>query len=220
VILNTHHTHPWNLSPKEAILLQQELRQQVKVEVFNSDLRFVGGIDVGFRDEKARAAVAILSFPEMQLVEQVTAESAIPFPYVPGLLSFREAPVILAAMEQLPFLPDVFMLDGQGIAHPRRFGIASHLGVLLDMPTIGCAKSLLVGRWDGLAETAGSLAELMDGEEKIGMAVRTKDKCKPIIVSIGHRMDIDSAVRLVLACGRGYRLPEPTRWAHRIASVL
>ena len=218
MILNTHHTHPWNLSPKEAILLQQELRQQVTVEAFNPTLRFVGGIDVGFRDEKARAAVAILSFPEMQLVEQVTAESAIPFPYVPGLLSFREAPVILAAMEQLPFLPDVFMLDGQGIAHPRRFGIASHLGVLLDMPTIGCAKSLLVGRWNGLAETAGSLAELMDGEEKIGMAVRTKDKCKPIIVSIGHRMDIDSAVRLVLACGRGYRLPEPTRWAHRLAS--
>ena len=150
----------------------------------------------------------------------VTQIGAVPlaFPYIPGLLSFREAPAILAALAQLERLPDVLIIDGHGIAHPRRFGIACHLGVLLDMPVIGCAKSILVGRVAQLGEAAGSTASLVDKDECVGMALRTRAGVKPVFVTVGNRVNLETAVCFVLSCGRGYRLPEPTRLAHQAVS--
>lgn len=186
----------------------------------DDDIHWVAGVDVGFPrgSGTARAAIAVLDFPSLQLADQTTAELPTPFPYIPGLLSFREIPVILAAMENLLVTPDVLMTDGHGMAHPRRFGLASHLGVLLDLPTIGCAKSVFIGEHETLPEARGSTRPLVDGGETIGMAVRTRDKVKPVYVSIGQYVDLSSAVRVVLACGGGYRLPEPIRQADRLAS--
>jgi deoxyribonuclease V len=219
-------THPWNLSPAEAVQLQQRLRSQVRIEPLPGEITRVGGVDVGFgerhcsvrSDEVAHAAVVVLDCPGMRRVESAVAKVPVTFPYIPGLLSFREIPAILAAFEQLATFPDVLMVDGQGVAHPRRFGIASHLGVLLDRPTIGCAKSVLVGHYGSLGEAPGSTAELRDGDEVIGMVLRTRLGSKPLILSVGHRVDLSSALRLVLTCLRGYRLPEPTRLAHELAS--
>jgi deoxyribonuclease V len=213
------NAHPWDLTPDEAVRLQKLLRARVLVQALELErVQYVGGVDVGFRDEKARAAVVVLNFPALQVVEQAIAEIPVPFPYIPGLLSFRETPAILAALEQLKALPDVLICDGQGLAHPRRFGIACHLGVLLDRPTLGCAKSILVGRHGALSDAPGSTTELVVGEEVIGIVVRTRKDVKPVYISIGHRIDLPSAVNLVLACTRGYRLPEPTRLADRLAS--
>jgi deoxyribonuclease V len=207
------------LSPEEAVRLQQELRAKVAVQPLDLEsLRTVGGVDAGFRGEMTRAAVVVLSFPGLKLLDHAVAEIPTSFPYIPGLLSFRETPAILTALEQLENLPGALICDGQGLAHPRRFGIACHLGVLLDRPALGCAKSILVGRHGPLDETPGSTAELKAGEEVLGAAVRTRQGVKPVYVSIGHRFDLDSAVGLVLACAQGYRLPEPTRLADRLAS--
>jgi deoxyribonuclease V len=217
-------SHRWDLTPEEAVALQVEMRRRVIVAPLALDeLRYAGGVDVGFVDsrteqEKTRAAVVVLAYPSMQMVEQAVTEIPTPFPYIPGLLSFREIPAILAALEKLTALPDVFLCDGQGLAHPRRFGIACHLGVLLDRPSLGCAKSILVGRHGPLGEAQGSTAELVDRQETVGAAVRTRPGVKPVYISVGHRIDLPTAVRLALICGRGYRLPEPTRQADRLAS--
>jgi deoxyribonuclease V len=217
--LKLAHTHPWDLSPAEAIHLQEVLRTRVVEQPLNlQDLQTVGGVDVGFPGDQARAAVVVLSFPSLQLLDTSVAEVPVPFPYVPGLLSFRETPAILAALQQLESLPDAILCDGQGLAHPRRFGIACHLGVLLDLPTLGVAKSILVGRSGHLGEEPGSTAELKAGEEVVGAALRTRQAVKPVYVSIGNRIDLSSALELVMACNRGYRLPEPTRLADRLAS--
>ena len=217
--LRLAHAHPWDLTPQEAIQLQQKLRDQVVIQPLSLEgIRTVAGVDVGFREEKARAAAVLLSFPTLQLLEHTVAEIPVPFPYIPGLLSFRETPAILKALELLSALPDVILCDGQGLAHPRRFGIACHLGVLLDRPVLGCAKSILAGRHGPLDEAPGSTADLIAGEETIGAAVRTRQGVKPVYVSAGSRVDLASAVELVLACTRGYRLPEPTRLADRLAS--
>jgi deoxyribonuclease V len=217
--LSLSHAHRWDLTPGEAIQLQQELRERVLVQPLSlGQISTVAGVDVGFRDEKARAAAVLLSFPSLQLLEHAVREVPIPFPYVPGLLSFRETPAILNALEGLSVLPDVIVCDGQGLAHPRRFGIACHLGVLLDRPTLGCAKSILVGKHGPLGEEPGSTADLKAGGETIGAAVRTRQGVKPVYVSVGSRIDLPSAVELILACNRGYRLPEPTRLADRLAS--
>ena len=220
-ILELHHKHPWNLPPGEAIQLQQTLRSQMMVEPLDlAGVHRVAGVDVGFPEpETARAAIVSLSFPDLQPLEEKTAEIPLAFPYIPGLLSFREIPAILAVVEALSQLPDVFLVDGHGFAHPRRFGIACHLGVLLGMPTLGCAKSILVGRYGELADSAGSTADLLDREEVIGTAVRTRQGVKPVFVSIGHRIDLPSSTRLALLCGRGYRLPEPIRLADQLASM-
>jgi len=213
------HTHPWNLAPDEAVRLQQELRAHVRVEPLDlASLRRVAGVDVGFRGDLTRAAVVVLSFPDLQVMESAIAEIPTAFPYIPGLLSFREAPAILAALEQLEELPDAILCDGQGLAHPRRFGIACHLGVLLDRPTLGCAKSILVGRHAQLGEEPGATANLVDRGEVVGAALRGRAGVKPVYISIGHRIDLPSAVQLSLACAQGYRLPEPTRLADRLAS--
>ncbi len=211
--------HDWSLLPDEAIRLQVELSKKVVTMPLSETISTIGGVDVGYQEGKARAAIALLTYPAMYLINYAVSETPCSFPYIPGLLSFREAPAVLTALEKLTELPDVLLVDGQGIAHPRRLGIASHLGVLLDIPTIGCAKSPLIGHYEALGNNAGDTAPLIYNDEILGMAVRSKTGCKPVIVSIGHRCDLTSAVQLVLNCCRGYRLPEPTRLAHTIASA-
>jgi len=220
-IERARHAHAWDLPPGEAIQLQKQLRTQVIASTLADDvLQYVAGIDVGFPGKKeiARAAIVVLRYPSMEIVDQGLAEMPVSMPYVPGLLSFREIPVILAALENLAQPPDLLITDSQGIAHPRRFGLACHLGVLLDMPAIGCAKSILVGRHAQLPEKRGSSRDLIDKGEVIGSVVRTRDNVKPVYISIGHSVDLASAVRIIFNCGGGYRLPEPTRWAHKLAS--
>lgn len=212
--------HNWQVSVAEAKEIQRVLAAQV---VRRSELdapRLIAGVDISAEDSRgmARGAVVVLRSPELVVVEQSVVELGIGFPYVPGLLSFRETPLILAACERLTVTPDLFIADAQGIAHPRRLGLASHLGLVLDVPTIGCAKSILCGHHGDVGEEPGAYAPLRDGDEVIGAALRTKRGVKPVYVSIGHRVDLDAACHWVMACLRGYRLPEPTRLAHLAAA--
>jgi deoxyribonuclease V len=214
--------HDWNLTPGEAIEIQQRLRSLVKIEARTHEFKTIAGADISFNkfSETVYAGIVVLSFPGLQIVESVGVRSVARFPYVPGLLSFRETPSLLEAWDKLETMPDALMLDGQGIAHPRRFGIACHVGVLLDLPTIGCAKSILVGRHDELDPEAGSRAPLIDRGEQVGVALRTKKKVAPVYVSAGHLIDLDSAVDLVLKSTWKYRQPEPTRQAHLLVNRL
>jgi deoxyribonuclease V len=212
--------HPWDLPPREAVLLQQELRGRVVVVDRLGKVRHVAGVDVGFEQENriTRAAVAVLAFPSLELRDHVVARQPTRFPYIPGLLSFREIPAVLAALGRLTIVPELLLCDGQGIAHPRRFGIASHLGVLLDVPTIGVAKKRLIGVHGPVPAGRGEWTALRDGEETIGAVLRTRVGVKPLFVSPGHRVSLASAVEWTLACTTRYRLPETTRHAHRLAS--
>jgi len=210
--------HRWDISPREAIALQRELASRIIQKDVLPKITTVAGIDVGVKGGVARAAVVVMRFPELEIIEHVRAELPLAFPYVPGLLSFREAPAILEALAKLEHNPDVLIFDGQGYAHPRRMGIATHIGILLDHPTVGCAKSRLCGTFEEPGIERGSYSWLWDGKEIIGAVVRTRTRVKPVFVSVGHKMRLESAIDLVLQCGRGYRLPEPTRWAHRLAS--
>ena len=212
--------HPWDLTPKQAIALQLALRQEVVSEDRLGPVRRVAGVDVGFEQSGriTRAAVAVLAFPELQLVEYSIARLPTRFPYVPGLLSFREAPAVLAAIERLGTLPDLLLCDGQGIAHPRRFGIACHLGVLTGIPAIGVAKTRLTGTHDEVPNRRGAWQPLHDGDEVIGAVLRSKQNVKPIFVSIGHCATLPTAIHYVMACVTRYRLPQTTRFAHQLAS--
>jgi len=210
--------HPWEITPAEARHIQNELRDRVIRKDRFGKIKTVAGVDLGFKTDLARASVVVLSFPELQPVDSAVITGPVRFPYIPGLLSFREIPPLLSAFDQLNTEPDLVIADGQGIAHPRRFGLASHLGLILDKPTIGCAKSRLWGRHDEPEEEAGSTAYLYDKGEIIGAAVRTKSHTRVVYVSIGHRISLDSAIRLTLACCRNYRLPETTRCAHQAAA--
>jgi deoxyribonuclease V len=214
--------HNWNLTPSEAIEIQQRLRSLVKLETRTHEFKTIGGADISFNkfSETVYAGIVVLSFPGLQIVESVGVRSIAKFPYIPGLLSFREVPSLLEAWDKLEAMPDVLMLDGQGIAHPRRFGIACHVGILLDLPTIGCAKSILVGKHDQLDPAAGSRAPLIDRGEQVGVALRTKKNVAPVYVSAGHLIDLDSAVDLVLRATGRYRQPEPTRQAHLLVNRL
>jgi deoxyribonuclease V len=189
----------------------------VLVEPLVHQPQVIAGIDVSVKERQARAAVVLLSYPDLTPFQATKAAMPVSFPYVPGLLAFREGPVVLAALEQLDDRPDVLMFDAQGLAHPRRMGLATHLGVLLDMPAVGCAKSRLCGACVEPGEQKGSWTPLVDGDEVIGAVVRTRDRVRPVFVSIGHRVDLEASVSLVLGCATRYRLPEPTRWAHRVA---
>ena len=213
--------HKWNLSPREAIELQKQLQHEVVAEdKFPEPIKTVAGIDLGFdvKTDASRAVIVVLSFPELELIESAEAILPIQFPYVPGLLSFRETPVAIKALEKLQITPDLILCDGQGLAHPRRFGIACHIGLIANVPTIGVAKSILVGNFENLGETRGSLAPLIHKNEQVGVALRTKDKTQPVYVSVGHRISLETAVRYVLQCTPKYRLPETTRLADKMAS--
>ena len=216
--MNYQQLHPWEMTPAEARQIQNELRNEVISQDRFGDIKTVAGVDLGFKKDVARASVIVLSFPELQLIDWVLVESPVPFPYIPGLLSFRETPPLLKAFTQLNTEPDLIIADGQGIAHPRRFGIASHLGLILDRPTIGCAKSRLWGRHKQPNNEAGSIEYLYDKGEIIGAAVRTRSNVSVVYVSVGHRISLDSAIRLTLACCGRYRLPETTRYAHQAAA--
>ncbi|MEJ5308402.1 MAG: deoxyribonuclease V [Anaerolineae bacterium] len=215
--------HPWDLDPAAAIALQRELAAKVIRKTAFGPVTTIAGVDASYRDGIARAAVVAFSFPGLDMLDYVTAERPVDYPYVPGLLSFREAPAVLDALEKLPLTPDLLIFDGHGIAHPRRLGIASHVGLLVDKPSIGCAKSRLVGRYEEPGRERGNYTYLHDagtageGNDIIGAVVRTRTGVKPVFVSIGHRISLDAAIDVVLVCGRGYRLPEPTRLADRIA---
>lgn len=214
-------SHSWDITPSEARILQEKLRRDVRIIPLNLNaIRYVAGADVSCmkRDPWLYASVVVMDMTEMKPVEVANASQKSLFPYIPGLLSFRESPVILQAWEKLRLKPDALICDGQGIAHPRRFGIASHLGLLLGVPTVGCAKSILTGRYDSLGEEAGSRAYLKEGEDVVGAALRTRANVKPVFVSPGHLSDIDSSVNLVCTCLRSYRLPETSRLAHRSAN--
>jgi deoxyribonuclease V len=204
----------------QAIALQRRLAPRVERRDRLDEVRTVAGVDVGYDEERgmARAAVVALSFPGLRPVDWAVARVPVRFPYVPGLLSFREIPAALAAFERLRRMPDLILCDGQGIAHPRRFGIASHLGLLLDRPTIGVAKTRLVGEHRVPAQRRGAWTPLTDAGEVIGAVLRTRAGARPLYVSIGHRVSLATALAWVLACTPRYRLPETTRAAHRLAS--
>jgi len=204
------------MSYKAAIRLQQRLASQVRFERLRGPIRYVGGVDLAFSTDGQRclAGVIVYDVSSGEVVEQRLACRPVQFPYIPGLLSFREAPAALAAIRKLKIEPDVFMFDGQGFAHPRRLGLASHAGLLVDRPTIGCAKSRLCGRHDEAPNKKGLFAPLTDRGETIGAVLRTRVNVKPVYVSVGHRVTLDEAVELVTRCATRYRLPEPTRLAH------
>lgn len=213
----------WNLSPQEAIKVQQELREKVSTKLvvanFSSRVKTVAGVDVSFPKENiARAAVVVLTYPNLKPVDQARAEVEVSFPYIPGLLAFREGPAVVAAFEKLKTDPELIIFDAQGLAHPRRLGLASHLGVLLDKPSIGCAKSKLCGEYQMPKNKVGDYTFLKDEGETIGAVVRSKLNTTPLFISIGHKINLETAVDFVLRCCQGYRLPEPTRLAHKLAS--
>jgi deoxyribonuclease V len=219
--MRVRRLHDWDLTPRDAMALQRELAARVvaRGDPPEAAVRFIAGCDVAFEKARDRAvgAVVVLRYPELDVVERVVAQSPIAFPYVPGLLSFRETPLLAQAFEQLEHAPDLVMVDGHGYAHPRRFGIACHIGLLLDVPAIGVAKSRLVGEEGAVAATRGSRADLIDGGDVIGSLLRTRDGVRPIYVSVGHQIALDAAERWVLRCGRAHRLPEPTRLADQLA---
>ena len=210
--------HSWQVSTTEAKEIQRGLRKKISLRADFGEVRTVAGVDVGMKGEVARAAVVVLSYPALALLEQSVAQEPVTMPYIPGFLAFREAPAILAVCEKLAIEPDLFIFDGQGIAHPRGMGIASHVGVILDKTSIGCAKSRLWGKHHEPAAQAGSYVHLYDGEDVIGAVLRTRDNVSPVYVSIGHRVDLETAIEYLLGCCKGYRLPEPIRYAHRAAS--
>lgn len=209
--------HSWDVSPAEAMAIQRDLLDAVCTEDLLGAVQTVAGVDVGLRQGVARAAIVVLAFPDLIPVEQSTAQREVGFPYIPGLLTFREGPVILDALERLSSEPDVLIFDGQGMAHPRRMGLATHMGILLDHPTIGCAKSRLCGEYQMPGPQKGDHSYLWHEGEVIGAALRTRAKVSPVFISVGHKVSLERAMDCVLRCCPTYRLPETTRWAHRVA---
>ena len=213
--------HEWKLTPEQAIALQHELAGRIILEDRLGEVRHVAGVDMAINEEneRAHAAVVLLTYPELEVVERHIYEEPLRMPYIPGLLSFREAPCVLGAFHKLRQQPDLVMVDGQGIAHPRRIGIAAHLGLWLELPTIGCAKSILTGTYDkaALSEEAGSYVPLTYKKEVIGAVVRTRTRVNPMIISPGHLISLETSIKYVLACSKGYRLPEPTRLADKLS---
>ncbi|BAY15352.1 endonuclease V [Anabaenopsis circularis NIES-21] len=219
--MKIYQPHTWPQTLEAAITIQESLSQQVITEdQLREPISYVAGVDMGFTADGtiSRAAVAVLSFPDLQVVETTLAHRPTSFPYIPGFLSFREIPAVLDALEKIQTVPDIILCDGQGIAHPRRFGIASHLGVILDMPTIGVAKSLLIGKHQELPETRGSWQPLIHKGETIGAVLRTRIGVKPLYISSGHKISLTTAIDYVLQCTPKYRLPETTRVADKLAS--
>ncbi len=216
--VSLRHDHSWDVDPEEATSIQRRLASEVEVSPLPDEIDTIAGIDVSIRDDTAQAAVAVLRLPDLEVVDRAIHRAEVPFPYVPGLLSFRETPPVLPALEQLSVTPDVLMTDSHGLAHPRRFGFACHLGVLLDHPTLGVAKSILVGEPRGaLNSEKGARVPLMDDGETIGSVLRTRTDVNPVYVSVGHRITLEDALSLTLDCSPRYKIPEPTRQAHRLS---
>ncbi|HEX8387192.1 MAG TPA: endonuclease V [Rubricoccaceae bacterium] len=216
--LDLHNRHPFDVSPTEAVAIQRSLKGSVREEPLDvAAVRTVGGLDVSVREDRVRAAAVVLDAATLDVVDQAVWEGPVAFPYVPGLLSFREIPALVPVLERLRALPDVLVLDAHGRAHPRRFGLACHLGVLLDRPAVGVAKTLFVGRYEGLGEAKGSTADLVHRKEVVGEAVRTRDRVLPVFVSVGHRCTLADAVTLTLRTTGRYKIPEPTRLAHKLS---
>ncbi|HAL45171.1 MAG: hypothetical protein A2Y12_04300 [Planctomycetes bacterium GWF2_42_9] len=214
--------HKWEITPKEAVILQKTLADNIIQCEFDKKIQTVAGVDCAFSKDKKNviACIIVLSADNFQIIEAAYSVLPVTFPYIPGLLSFRESPACLAAAEKLKTTPDTIIVDGQGTAHPRRFGIACHLGVFFDIPTIGCAKSRLLGEFNTPLGRKGSSSPLMDKGEIIGSVLRTRDNVKPVFVSVGHKCRLEDAERIVLQCCGKYRLPEPSRLAHQTVSRL
>lgn len=214
--------HDWPETPREAVELQKRLREEVRTAPLAREVRTIAGADISFNkfEPTVYAGIVVLNLPELEVVEEVGVVSETRFPYVPGLLSFRETPSVLEAWSQLKTEPDALMLDGQGLAHPRRVGIACHVGLLIERPTLGCAKSVLVGNYEEPATERGSWTELVHKGEVVGAALRTKRNVQPIFVSPGHLIDLEGTIDLTLQSDGGYRQPEPTRRAHLLVNAL
>lgn len=212
--------HSWDLSISEAISIQKELRNLIikSNPIINTKyIKYIAGVDTSsISKTSANSAVVILKYPELELIEYSTAEGYYGFPYIPGLLSFREMPLIISAFRKLKLKPDIIFVDGQGLAHPRRFGLACHLGLLTNIPTIGCAKSVLCGSYEEVPDIKGGYTYLIHDNEIVGAALRTRQNCKPLFVSVGHLVDLDFSIEWTIKCCSKYRLPEPTRLAHLV----
>lgn len=210
--------HNWNLKPEEAVRVQADLRQRLVLTWDQRPVGTIGGVDISIKAESARAAIVVIRYPELTPLEAVVADAPLVFPYIPGLLAFREGPAVLVAWSKLQNQPDLLMFDGQGIAHPRGIGIASQMGLWLERPTIGVAKSRLYGRHTEVGSERGDRADLLDKKGNvIGTVLRTREKTNPLYISPGHLIDVEHATQFILTCSAGYRLPEPTRWAHKVA---
>ena len=214
--------HDWTMTPREAVELQKSLRERVRLQPLKKQIRTIAGADISFNkfSPVVYAGLVVMRLPSLEVIEEVGVVSETGFPYVPGLLSFRESPSVLEAWAKLKTEPDAVMFDGQGIAHPRRVGIASHVGLIINRPTLGCAKSVLVGKYEEPSPERGHWAEMIDKGEVVGAAVRTKTNVNPIFVSPGHLIDLEGAIKLTLECDGGYRQPEPTRRAHLLVNAL
>jgi deoxyribonuclease V len=214
--------HSWNLTPTAAVALQKQLRAQVVLQPLPDNLELVAGADISYNkfSDVIYAGIVVLRLPSLEVVTTAGVVTTTKSPYISGLLSFRETPPLLEAWEKLTVRPDVLLLDGQGIAHPRRFGIASHVGLLLNLPTVGCAKTLLVGKYEEPLEPAGNWSPLLHKDEVIGAVLRTKHRVNPIYISPGHLADIPTSIALAMRCVNGYRIPEPTRLAHLFVNAL
>jgi deoxyribonuclease V len=214
--------HPWDVTPQEAVEIQNNLRELLRLKWEDTPIRHVGGIDVSYArgSNEGYAAVVVMSWPKLEEIDRTWTKQNISFPYIPGLLTFREAPLLLQAWKKLRHYPDLIFVDGQGIAHPRSMGLAAHLGVLLDTPSIGCAKSPLVGGDPPVGEKRGDYTPLIYKGKEVGVALRTRTGVRPLYVSPGHRIDLRTSVQWVLHACRIYRLPEPLRQAHIAANQL
>jgi deoxyribonuclease V len=214
--------HPWNVTPKEAVEIQRRLQPQVTIRNRLKRVRYVAGADVSssVTDDTVWAGIVVVEFPGLEPVETRWARGKAFFPYIPGLLSFREIPILISALTKLKTMPDLILCDGQGIAHPRGMGLATHLGLLANCPTIGCAKSRLVGTYSGLAQEKGATAELVHSGKVVGLAARTRERVKPIYISVGNHITLKQSVNIVLRCCPRYRVPEPIRMAHHLVNRL
>jgi deoxyribonuclease V len=222
--MNTEHLHTWNISYHKAKEIQNELRKRLilRDEGISRRIRTIAGADISYSKGSNIffAAVVVLDFETMNIIEQVSSSGAVDFPYIPGLLTFREGPILLEAFRKLSSSPDIIIFDGQGIAHPRGIGLASHMGLFLDTPTIGCGKTRLIGSYDETGNEPGDYSPLTYNSETVGAVLRTKKKVKPVFVSQGHKISLKKAIEITLSSCRGYRLPEPTRKAHLAAGEV
>ena len=221
-LMNIPLLHPWKVSPAEAREIQEKLRKRLRLQPPRTPLKTVAAGDVAYsrEDDMTYAAFLLFTYPGLTLLESASAKGRASFPYIPGFLTFREAPILLKAFSRLKTRPDLILIDGQGIAHPRVMGIAAHIGLILNLPSIGCAKSRLIGTHEGLAPDRGKAVPLLVGDRTAGMVLRTRAGVKPVYVSPGHKMDMETSVKIVLSLCRGYRIPEPLRQAHIFVSKL